>query len=153
MIGFDPDLSNQKLAFILVSIMSILYASANIVSRYLKKLDVTLTNSFMGFFGFIFLLIISIIFEGNTVYHVNNITFTTWILIGYSAILVSILGHMSMFYLLKFYPVPTTLPFYSLFPIFGLLQTYVLFNEKPSNLVIIGGIIVLSSVYFLNRIK
>jgi O-acetylserine/cysteine efflux transporter len=152
-VGFDPELSSQKFAFLLVTIMSIFYAAANVVSRYLKELQVILTNSFMGFFGFIFLLIISIIFEGNTIYHIIQINFTTWLLIGYSAILVSILGHMSMFYLLRFYPVPTTLPFYSLFPIFGLLQTFLLFHEKPSYIVILGGLIVLSSVYILNRVK
>ena len=152
-VGFDPNLSNQKIAFMLVIIMSVLYAAANVVSRYLRTLEVTLTNSFMGFFGFIFLLFISIIYEGNTMYYLHNITFSTWLLIGYSAILVSILGHMSMFYLLRYYPVPTTLPFYSLFPIFGLMQTFILFNEKPSNLVFFGGAIVLSSVYVLNRVK
>ena len=133
--------------------MSIFYAAANIVARYLKKIEVTTTNCFMGFFGFIFLLLISFLFEGDTTSHLGNITFSTWFLIGYSAILVSILGHMSMFYLLRFYPVPTTLPFYSLFPIFGLLQTFVLFGEKPSYIMLIGGIIVLSSVYILNRVK
>ena len=152
-IGFDPELSNQKYAFLLVTIMSIFYAAANITSRYLKKLEVTLTNSIMGLVGFIVLLLISIFLEGNTVYHLNNITFTTWLLIGYSAILVSIFGHMSMFYLLRFYPVPKTLPFYSLFPVFGLIQTFFLFNEIPTLMVIIGGIIVLVSVYILNRLK
>ena len=153
LIAFEPELSNQKYALFLVSIMAIFYAAANITSRHLKNLEVTLTNSFMGIIGFVVLLIISIIFEGETIYHLKNITIITWFLIGYSAILVSIFGHMSMFYLLRFYPIPKTLPFYSLFPIFGLIQTFLFFNEIPSLTIIIGGIIVLISVYTINRIK
>lgn len=149
--AFDPHLKNEILAMLLVSVMAIFYACANIISRYLKSLKVTLTNSFMGFLGCIILFIISFFVEGNTINHLNNIDYVTWFLIGYSAILVSIFGHMSMFHLLKFYPVPKTLPFYSLFPIFGLIQSYFIFNEKPTALMILGGLIVIISIYFINR--
>ena len=153
LIGFDPQLSTELFALFLVAIMSLFYSVANIVSRYLKSVNVTLTNSFMGLIGFIVLMLFSIIFEKETIFHLNNIDFTTWMLIAHSAILVSVFGHMSMFYLLKFYPISKAFPFYSLFPIFAIIQTYLIFSEIPTLLVIIGSSIVIPSVYFINKIK
>ena len=51
---------------------------------------------------------------------------------------------MSMFYLYKFYPVGQVMPFYSLFPIFGIIQTFFIFGEIPPLLTLIGGTIVLA---------
>jgi len=45
------------------------------------------------------------------------------------------------------------MPFYTLFPIFGIFQTFLIFNEIPPLLTFIGGAIVLSSVFFLQKIK
>ena len=60
---------------------------------------------------------------------------------------------MSLFYLYKFYSVGQVLPFYALFPVFGLMQTFIIFGEIPSMLVTIGGIIVITSVFMVQKIK
>ena len=152
-IGFDPELKNEIYTLSLVSLMAVFYAASNIFSRHLKSVDVTLTNSYIGLMGFVVLIIISIFFEKNTIYHLTNINFTTWLLIAHSSILVSIFGHMSMFYLLKFYPVGKAFPFYALFPIFGIIQTFFIFGEIPTLLVIIGSCIVIPSVFLINKSK
>jgi O-acetylserine/cysteine efflux transporter len=133
--------------------MSLCYALAQVFSRHLKELDVKLTNAYMGFAGFLTLIVISVIFEGNTIFHLNNINLTTWLLIFHSAIIVSLIAHMSMFYLYKFYSVGNVMPFYTLFPIFGILQSFLIFNEIPPLLTFIGGAIVLFSVFFLQKVK
>lgn len=152
-IGFDPELKNEIYTLFLVSLMAVFYAASNIFSRHLKSVDVTLTNSYIGLMGFVVLIIISIFFEKNTIYHLTNINFTTWLLIAHSSILVSIFGHMSMFYLFKFYPVGKAFPFYALFPIFGIIQTFFIFGEIPTLLVIIGSCIVIPSVFLINKSK
>ena len=81
-----------------------------------------------------------------------NINFKSWLLILHSAIFVSIGAHMSMFYLYKIYPVNKVFPFYALFPIFGILQTMVIFNEIPTLIVFVGGLIVITSIYLLNKL-
>jgi O-acetylserine/cysteine efflux transporter len=73
-------------------------------------------------------------------------------LILHSAIFVSIGAHMSMFYLYRIYPVNKVFPFYALFPIFGILQTMLIFKEIPTLIMIIGGLIVISSIYLLNKL-
>ena len=151
-LSFDPLIKNEIFALFLISFMAFFYASAQVFSRYLKELDVTLTNCLMGLCGFFFLFITSYIFEGDTLNNLLNINFKSWLLISHSAIFVSIAAHMSMFYLYKIYPVNKVFPFYALFPIFGILQTMVIFNEIPTLIVFLGGLIVISSIYLLNKL-
>ena len=151
-LSFDPLMKNEIFALFLISFMAFFYASAQVFSRYLKELDVTLTNCIMGLCGFFFLFITSYIFEGDTLNNLLNINFKSWLLISHSAIFVSIAAHMSMFYLYKIYPVNRVFPFYALFPIFGILQTMVIFNEFPTLIVFLGGLIVISSIYLLNKL-
>jgi len=152
LITFDPELKNEKIALLLISFMAFFYGGSQVFSRYLKDLDVTLTNSFMGLVGFIVLILISIFFEGNLFNNIININSNSWFLIIYSSILVSIAAHMSLFYLYKLYPVKKVFPFYALFPIFGILQTMAIFNETPTLIMIIGSVIVISSIYILNKL-
>ena len=151
-LSFDPLIKNEIFALFLISFMAFFYASAQVFSRYLKELDVTLTNCIMGLCGFFFLFITSCIFEGDTLNNLLNINFKSWLLISHSAIFVSIAAHMSMFHLYKIYPVNKVFPFYALFPIFGILQTMVIFNEIPTLIVFLGGLIVITSIYLLNKL-
>jgi len=151
-LSFNPLIKDEIVALLLVCFMAFFYASAQVFSRYLKELDVTLTNGLMGLFGFLCLITTSYIFEGNAFENIININIQSWMLILHSAIFVSIGAHMSMFYLYRIYPVNKVFPFYALFPIFGILQTMVIFNEIPTLTIIIGGVIVISSIYLLNKL-
>ena len=152
LIGFDPALTNEKLALGLVTMMSFFYGGSQVFSRYLKELDVIYTNAFMALIGFILLLIFSMMFEGNPKDKIISIEFNSWLLILHSAIFISIIAHMSIFYLYKTYTVQKIFPFYSLFPIFGILQTMFLFGEIPTIIIMLGGIIVIVSIYLLNKL-
>tara|TARA_B100001778_G_scaffold310306_1_gene292370 strand:- start:198 stop:935 length:738 start_codon:yes stop_codon:yes gene_type:complete len=152
LLSFDPLIKHEIFSLFLISFMAFFYASAQVFSRYLKELNVTLTNSFMGLCGFLCLITTSYIFEGNTFENIISININSWLLIIHSAIFVSIGAHMSMFYLYKIYPVNKVFPFYALFPIFGILQTMIIFNEIPTLIIIIGGLIVITSIYLLNRL-
>ncbi|MDB3887941.1 DMT family transporter [Candidatus Pelagibacter sp.] len=152
-IFFDPNLANNFLGLFFASLMALSFGLAQVYSRELRNLDTSLLNAFVGLFGFVILLIISYIIEGNTILNIKAIKFDSWMLISYQAILVSLGAHLLMFYLYKFYTVGEIFPFYSLFPIFGIILTYVVFNEVPTILFILGGIIVITSVFFLHKIK
>jgi O-acetylserine/cysteine efflux transporter len=133
--------------------MALFFGLAQVYSRQLKNLDVSLTNAFTGLFGFIILLIISYFIEGDTYLNITSITFNSWLLILYQAIVVSLGAHLLMFYLYKFYTVGQIFPSYSLFPIFGIGLTFLIFGEIPTIFFLIGGIIVLGSVYLLHKIR
>jgi len=152
-IFFDPELANNFIGLFYASLMALFFGLAQVYSRQLKDLDISLTNAFTGLFGFIILLILSFFIEGETITNIKSINMNTWILIFYQAIVVSLGAHLLMFYLYKFYTVGQIFPSYSLFPIFGMGLTYLIFGEVPTILFLIGGIIVISSVFLLHKIR
>ena len=152
-IFFDPKLANNFLGLFFASLMALSFGLSQVYSRELRNLDISLLNAFVGWIGFLILLIISYLVEGNIVLNIISINFDTWMLISYQAIVVSLGAHLLMFYLYKFYTVGKIFPFYSLFPIFGIILTFLVFGEIPTLLFILGGIIVISSVFFLHKIK
>jgi O-acetylserine/cysteine efflux transporter len=152
-IFFDPKLANNLLGLFFASLMALSFGLAQVYSRKLRDLDISLTNAFTGLFGFIILLILSYLVEGNTIYNISSINFNCWLLISYQAIVVSLGAHLLMFYLYKFYTVGQIFPSYSLFPIFGIGLTFLIFGEIPTILFLVGSIIVLSSVFLLSKIR
>jgi|TARA_Y200000002_G_scaffold50928_1_gene36759 O-acetylserine/cysteine efflux transporter len=152
-IFFDPKLSDNYMGLFFASLMALFFGLAQVYSRQLKELDVSMINASTGLFGFIILMIISFLIEGNVLVNIKLIEIDSWLLISYQAIIVSLCAHLLMFYLYKFYTVGKIFPFYSLFPIFGIALSYVIFNEVPSLLFILGGIIVISSVISLHKIR
>ena len=153
LIAFDPKISEEILATLLIFAMAFFYGLSQVFSRYLKDLDVKFTNAFMGLVGFIILIIISHLFEGNVIHQIANIELNGWLVVLYAGAIISIFGHMMMFYLYKFYPVGMVLPFYSLFPVFGLIITFLIFGEIPTLIMVTGGIIVILSVFMLQKIR
>ena len=138
LIGFDPKIADEILGFLLICGMAFCYASAQVFSRHLKELDVKFTNAFMGALAFIVLVILSIFIEGNTISHLKNLNFEAWLMVLHAGVLCSLMGHMSMFYLYKFYSVGQVLPFYALFPVFGMLLSFFIFGEIPTIIMMIG---------------
>ena len=133
--------------------MALSFGLSQVYSRELRNLDISLLNAFVGWIGFLVLLIISYFIEGDIILNIISINVDSWMLISYQAIVVSLGAHLLMFYLYKFYTVGKIFPFYSLFPIFGIILTFMVFGEIPTLLFILGGIIVITSVFFLHKIK
>ena len=152
-IFFDPKLVDNFLGLFFASLMALSFALSQVFSRQLRDLDISLTNAFTGLFGFVILLIVSFVIEGDTISTIKSITFNSWFLILYQAVVVSLGAHLMMFYLYKFYTVGQIFPSYSLFPIFGIALSFLIFGEVPTILFILGGIIVITSVFFLHKIK
>ena len=152
-IFFDPKLSKNYLGLFFASLMALFFGLAQVYSRQLKDLPTSMINASTGIFGFSILMIISIIIEGNFYNNIEQINMSSWILISYQAVIVSLCAHLLMFYLYKFYTVGQIFPFYSLFPIFGIILSYLTFGEIPTLLFILGGIIVISSVFLLHKIR
>ena len=152
-IFFDPKLANNFLGLFFASLMALSFGLSQVYSRELRNLDISLLNAFVGWIGFLILLVISYFVEGNTILNISSINSNSWILILYQAIVVSLGAHLLMFYLYKFYTVGKIFPFYSLFPIFGIILSFLVFGEVPTLLFRLGGIIVITSVFFLHKIK
>ena len=152
-IFFDPELANNFLGLFYAGLMALFFGLAQVYSRQLKSLDVSLTNAFTGLFGFIILMILSYFIEGDVILNIKSITFNSWVFIFYQAVVVSLGAHLLMFYLYKFYTVGQIFPSYSLFPIFGIGLSFLIFGEVPTFLFVVGSIIVLTSVFLLHKTR
>ena len=152
-IFFDPKLTDNFLGLFFASLMALFFGLAQVYSRQLKELSVSLINASTGLFGFVILILISSFIEGNVITNIKSIQLESWILIFYQAVIVSLCAHLLMFYLYKFYTVGKIFPFYSLFPIFGIILSFIIFSEVPSLLFVFGGIIVITSVILLHKIR
>ena len=152
-IFFDPELANNISGLFYAGLMALFFGLAQVYSRQLKSLDISLTNAFTGLFGFIILMILSYLVEGNVISNITSINLTTWIFIFYQAVVVSLGAHLLMFYLYKFYTVGQIFPSYSLFPIFGIGLSFLIFGEVPTFLFVVGSIIVLTSVFLLHKTR
>ena len=152
-IFFDPELANNFLGLFYASLMALFFGLAQVYSRQLKSLDVSLTNAFTGLFGFIILMILSYFIESDVISNIKSITFKSWLFIFYQAVVVSLGAHLLMFYLYKFYTVGQIFPSYSLFPIFGIGLSFLIFGEVPTFLFVVGSIIVLTSVFLLHKTR
>jgi len=153
LIAFDPKISDEILATLLIFAMAFFYGLSQVFSRYLKEIDVKFTSAFMGLVGFVVLITISQLFEGNVINQIKSIEKEGWLAVLYAGMIISIFGHTMMFYLYKFYPVGMVLPFYALFPVFGLILTFLIFGEIPTLIMVTGGIIVITSVFLLQKIS
>ena len=152
-LAFDPKVVDEIIGSLLICGMAFFYGLSQVFSRYLKDLDVKYTNTIMSFTGFLILIILSSVFEGNAIQTITNISLESWFTVLYAGAIISLLGHLMMFYLYKFYPLDMVLPFYALFPVFGLILTFFIFGEIPSFITIIGGIIVITSVFFAQKMR
>ena len=150
-IAYDPRIIDDKIAFILIITMAFFYAMSNMLARILKSVDTAMLNGWHGIISFIPISILSLYIEGNPFNYLYPVQYDAVFSILHCALIVSAMGHVGMFYLYKFYPVSTVLPFYSLFPIFGIALTFVMFNEALSIYEVIGGVLVIGSAYLVHK--
>ena len=148
-VAYDPRIRDEWIALLIISLMAFFYALANILSRYLKNINTVDQIGWHSFIGFIILIFASILIDGNPFNYLYPINYGGLLTAFHAGVFVTLIGHGGLFYLYKYYPVATVLPFYSLFPLFGIALTLIIFLEIPGLYEIIGGIIVIGSVYLI----
>ena len=149
-IAFDPKFIDERLALFFCILMAFFYSAANMMARYLNEIDTSVLNGWCNFIAFFPLILLSNYIDGNTFSILLQLNTSTFLVILHASLVVSVIGHAGMFYLYRFYPVNVVLPFYSLFPVFGIILTYLMFNEILTLQQLIGGFMVVGSVYLIH---
>ena len=134
-------------------IASFSYGIASYFSRKLKNLSALNVNAWMCIFSFPVILIFTVIYKQNFISEIFKINLSNWFLIFYSAVIVSLLAQINMVKLYQYYDIKMVLPFYSLFPIFGIFLSIILLNEPLTVWIFMGTIIVLLSNFCLQKIN
>jgi len=152
-ICFDPIVFQSRLSLIYGILAAFAYGSASMISKKLKEFSSIEVNSWMAVFSFPIMILLVFIFEEKEAANIFNHSWLAYTPALYSGIIVSCLAQILMLWLYKHYEVKTVLPFYSLFPVFGILLTIILLNESISFLIITGSMIVILGNYFLQKEK
>tara|TARA_B100000902_G_scaffold398040_1_gene463568 strand:+ start:1332 stop:2189 length:858 start_codon:yes stop_codon:yes gene_type:complete len=153
LICFDPIVFQSRLSLIYGILAAFAYGSASMISKKLKEFSSIEVNSWMAVFSFPIMILLVFIFEEKEAANIFNHSWLAYTPALYSGIIVSCLAQILMLWLYKHYEVKTVLPFYSLFPVFGILLTIILLNESISFLIITGSMIVILGNYFLQKEK
>jgi len=148
-VSYQNQNSEDFIAVLMVILMAIFFALSNILSKYLNDIDVITQLGWHCIVGLIFLIPISYIFEGNPLTNLIFLDYYGILIVLHASFFVTLLGHGGLFYLYKHYSVTKVLPFYFLFPIFGIILSFIIFFEIPNFFQIVGGIIVIGSVLLL----
>ena len=152
-ISFDPLVLQSKLSIIFGILAAIAYGSASMISKKLKAFNSIEVNSWMALISLPLMILLALFFEKENFLNILNYPWKSYVPAIYTGVIVSCVAQVLMLWLYKHYDVKTVLPFYSLFPVFGVLLTILLLEEKISVLIILGSTIVILSNYFLQKIK
>ncbi len=150
--GFDYAILGYWPASLLILLSAAFYAGANTLSRRLRgSIGVLNLNAWMGLISTPILLASSLILEDGHWQSLTSAAIGDWWALLYSAIIVSLVGHLGMFHLLRLYPLSAVMPYYVLTPIFGVIGGVIIFDEQLSEQFLLFAIIALSGVFIVHR--
>jgi len=153
LICFDPVVLNSKLSLLLGILAAISYGTASMISKKINKFNSLEVNCWMALVSFPLMLILVYFFERQELLVIFNHPWKSYTPALYSGVVISCIAQVLMLWLYRYYEIKTVLPFYSLFPIFGILLTIILLGERISLIIILGSLIVISGNFFLQKIK
>ncbi|WOV91466.1 MAG: DMT family transporter [Candidatus Zeuxoniibacter abyssi] len=150
--GFDYAILGYWPASLLILLSATFYAGANALSRRLRNaINVLNLNAWMGLISTPILLAASLLLENGHWESLATADITDWSALLYSAIIVSLIGHVGMFSLLRHYPLSAVMPYYVLTPIFGIIGGILMFDETLSLRFLLCATVALIGVYIVNR--
>ncbi len=150
-VGYSEALLGQGLAFTIILVSAFFYAYANVTNKKLTgKIKILNLNAWMALLSILPMLVLSFIFEEGQWQSIVEADWTSWFVLMYSALVVSLVGHTGMFTLLRLYPVGLIMPYYVLTPIFGIVLGFIFFDEEVTYQFYIGAFLALVGVYIVN---
>ena len=151
LIAFDESLLDSVPALLWCGGMALAYGASTVISRSLKELDARVVSAWMALLATGPVLLLSFLFEEGQWQSVLSAGWVDWAMVLHAGIGVSVMGHVSMFALLRRYPIGEVMPYYVLTPIFGVLFSVILFDELLSAQILAGAAIVIFAIMTINR--
>lgn len=152
-VGFDAAALGYPLAFALVLISAAFYAAANVISRALRESGLGLLNlnALMALAAAPPLLALSFLFGESWRAPLQTAGAAEWTTVLYSALAVSLVGHVGLFRLLRHYPLSAVMPFYVFTPIFGVSGAILFLGEEPTARFAFGAVLAIAGVVVVNH--
>lgn len=151
-VGFDTVALGYPLGFGLVIISAIFYALANVINRKLRdsQLGLLNLNALMAVVSAPALLLLSLLTGEEWRAPVVSADGRAWFAVLYSALAVSLIGHVGLFRLLRRYSLSAIMPFYVFTPIFGVLGAIIFLGEEPTLRFMLGAAVAVAGIIAVN---
>lgn len=152
-VGFDAAALGYPLAFALVLASAVFYAAANVISRGLREsgLGILNLNALMALVSAPPMLALSFVFGEPWRAPLLAAGAAEWTTVLYSALVVSLVGHVGLFQLLRHYPLSAVMPFYVFTPIFGVAGAILFLGETPTLRFALGAILAIGGIIAVNH--
>ena len=153
LVGFDAAALGYPLAFALVLASALFYAYANVLSRGLRESGLGLLNlnALMALASAPPMLALSFAWGEPWRAPILAAGAAEWTTILYSALAVSLAGHVGLFRLLRHYPLSAVMPFYVFTPIFGVAGAILFLGESPTPRFAAGALLAIFGIVAINR--
>ena len=154
-VGFDTAVLGYPLAFALVLLSAIFYASANVVLRGLRNSGVGLLNlnAWMVILAAPPLFLMSWLAGEPWLEPLAAANRVAWGTLLYSSLAVSLAGHLGMFALLRRHTMADIMPFYVFTPIFGVFGAILFLDETPTLRFAIGAVLAIIGIFIINTVS
>lgn len=141
-----PNVTDHSFAFFLVIGSAFVWGYSNILIKQMGPIHILQVLGWMALFTAPQLVLLSMLFEVDQVALLETITQPAFISLLYSAMLSTIYAYGVWYWLLRRHPVSLVVPFQLLAPVFGIVVSQWMFDEKLPPGLWIGGALTLIGV-------
>lgn len=145
-LGFDPTVGNHLDSLFVISLAAVAMAVATILMRRFQGTGALQMQAWTGAIGVPSYLALTLLFESNQIEALQAAPPLAIGYVGYTALAASIIGHSSLYYLLKRYPVSTVSPLMLLSPVIGIVFGILVYGDTFTWQVGLGGALTLAGV-------
>ena len=149
-ISFDPSAFDDVPALIWMAVSCGFGAYGMIKVRELGQIYPLTITAWVSMVGAVVLLLASLIYEEAHLSVLKEATWVGWSALVYTAVMSSIIAHSGLYFLLQRYPVNRVAPFSLLSPVFAVIGGVLLLDDKLTQGLIIGGILILVGVGWIH---
>ncbi len=143
---FDPHAFDQRTAFFLSAIASVIWAICSLIQRRLAGVPVLTIYAWIGLIGTMILLPCALFFEPQSVWHLDQIPPGAFGWVLFSALGSTVIGQGAMSYLIQRHPVSTVIPLTLINPVIGIVTSAWWFKTPFTTNMMVGGLIVMIGI-------
>ena len=143
----QPSLHGQMLAILLTTSGAFMWALGQIMVKRLENPPSGFAlTAWIGVFSGPQMILGSFILEESQLQSLAQASWIGWGVILYLAIIMTVLGYGIWYRVLSRNPVSKVMPVLLLLPVFTIISSILLLGERPTNMILIGGSIVIGGV-------
>lgn len=145
-IAGEPKYAGNHLYILLLIISAFFWATANIQLKSIQGPSILSINAWLSLFALPQFIILSYFLETDQIAAIQQATLTTWSAIAYMAIISTIIGYTLWYGIVRKYDISQTTPFTLLIPIYGVIFSIFLLQERLTTQFLFGALVTMAGV-------